>query len=170
MSRLTQDGTAEPVSRDQILRHARGQGNIIFPVQLTTSRIGNLTRLIHTLLYVCDDHTYIHTSYMHTYSIYKYVPRWSFTFRVFPATVHDCCCCCCLHIKNRNTTQQTIVWMYGSTRYGCQSCSWSAEQRIMLFFSCPRSSLRIWSRDTGSAVPSRISLVIFHTQAESGAY
>ena len=61
MSRLTRDGTAEPVSRDQILRHARGQGNIIFPVQLTTSRIGNRTRLIHTLLYqVCDDHTYIH--------------------------------------------------------------------------------------------------------------
>ena len=31
MSRLTGDGTAEPVSRDQILRHARGQGNINFP-------------------------------------------------------------------------------------------------------------------------------------------
>ena len=30
MSRLTRDGTAEPVSRDQILRHARGQGDIIF--------------------------------------------------------------------------------------------------------------------------------------------
>ena len=30
-SRLTRDGTAEPVSQDQILRHARGQGNIIFP-------------------------------------------------------------------------------------------------------------------------------------------
>ena len=30
MSRLTRDGTAEPVSRDQILRHERGQGNIIF--------------------------------------------------------------------------------------------------------------------------------------------
>ena len=28
--------------------YERGQGNIIFPVQLTTSRIGNLTRLIHT--------------------------------------------------------------------------------------------------------------------------
>ena len=25
MSRLTRDGTAEPVSRDQILRHARGR-------------------------------------------------------------------------------------------------------------------------------------------------
>ena len=28
MSRMTRDGTAEPVSRDQIPRHARGQGNI----------------------------------------------------------------------------------------------------------------------------------------------
>ena len=54
MSRLTRDGTAEPVSRDQILRHVRGHGNIIFifPVQLTTSKIGNLTLLIYTLLYV----------------------------------------------------------------------------------------------------------------------
>ena len=58
MSRLTWDGTAEPVSRYQILRHARGQRNVIFPVQLTTSRIGNLTRLIHTLLYVMTIHTY----------------------------------------------------------------------------------------------------------------
>ena len=30
---------------------------LIFPVQLTTSRIGNLTRLIHTLLYVMTIHT-----------------------------------------------------------------------------------------------------------------
>ena len=64
LSRLTRDGTAEPISRDQILRHARGQGNIIFPVQLTTSRIGNLTWLIHTLLYVMTihTHTYIHSN------------------------------------------------------------------------------------------------------------
>ena len=33
---------------------------LIFPVQLTTSRIGNLTRLVRTLA-VCDDHTYIRT-------------------------------------------------------------------------------------------------------------
>ena len=56
MSRLTPDGTAEPVSRDQILRRVRGQGKFIFLVQLTTSRIGNLARLIHTLQYV--DYTY----------------------------------------------------------------------------------------------------------------
>ena len=31
MSRLTRDGTAEPVSRDQILRRERGQRNIRFP-------------------------------------------------------------------------------------------------------------------------------------------
>ena len=31
MSRLTRDGTAEPVSRDQFLRRKRGQGNIKFP-------------------------------------------------------------------------------------------------------------------------------------------
>ena len=49
MNRLTRDGTAEPVSRDQILRRERGEGKIIFPLQLTTSRIGNLTRLILTL-------------------------------------------------------------------------------------------------------------------------
>ena len=49
MSRLTRDGTAEPVSGDQILRRERGQGNIHSPVQLNTCRIGNLTRLIHTL-------------------------------------------------------------------------------------------------------------------------
>ena len=30
-SKLTRDGTAEPVSRDQILRRERGQGNINFP-------------------------------------------------------------------------------------------------------------------------------------------
>ena len=40
------------------------RGIFIFSVQLTTSRIGALTRLIHTLLYVMTIHTYIHT-YIH---------------------------------------------------------------------------------------------------------
>ena len=31
ISRLAWDGTAEPVSRDQILRRERGQGKNIFP-------------------------------------------------------------------------------------------------------------------------------------------
>ena len=37
-------------------------------------------------------------------------------------------------------------------------------------FFCPRSCLRIWSRETGSAFLSRVSLLILHTQAEFGAY
>ena len=50
INRLARDGTAEPVSRDQFSGGANGDREIIiFPVQLTTSRIGNLTRLIHTL-------------------------------------------------------------------------------------------------------------------------
>ena len=61
MSRLTRDGTAEPVSRDQILRHVREQGDIHFPCSADTSRIGNLTRLIHTLLYMMTIHIYICT-------------------------------------------------------------------------------------------------------------
>ena len=36
--------------------------------------------------------------------------------------------------------------------------------------SLSRLRLRKWSHETSSAVPSRISLLILHTQAESGAY
>ena len=72
MNRLTRGGTAEPVSRDQILRHARGQGNIIFPAQLTTSRIGNLTRLIHTLLSI-----YVMTIQSYAQSVADPVRTWS---------------------------------------------------------------------------------------------
>ena len=39
-----------------------------------------------------------------------------------------------------------------------------------MFFLRPCSRLRIWSRLTTSAVPSRVSLLILHIQAESGAY
>ena len=42
--------TAEPVSRDHILRRERGQGNISFPCSADhVQDCGNLTRLIHTL-------------------------------------------------------------------------------------------------------------------------
>ena len=64
------------------------------------------------------------------------------------------CCTECFHIGH------TYMWQtYGSTRYGCQPCTWSAEQG-KLIFPCPRWRLRIWSRETGSAVPSRASLLI----------
>ena len=45
---------------------------------------------------------------------------------------------------------------HGSIGYGCQSCLWSAEQGNTCF-PCTRSRLRIWSRQTSSAVTSRVS-------------
>ena len=57
MDRLTRDRTAEPVLRDKF-SGANGDREIsIFPIQLTTSRIGNLTRLILLLLCVMTIHT-----------------------------------------------------------------------------------------------------------------
>ena len=53
MNELTRDGTAEAVSCETKFSGANGDVEMfIFPVQLTTNRIGNLTRPIHTLLYV----------------------------------------------------------------------------------------------------------------------
>ena len=61
MSGLTRDGTAEPVPRDEILRRTRRQGKMILLFQLTTSRIGSVTRLIYfNLLKVMTIHTIIY--------------------------------------------------------------------------------------------------------------
>ena len=42
--------------------------------------------------------------------------------------------------------------------------------REKMKFPCPRSRLRNWSRETGSAILSHVSRLILHAQAESGAY
>ena len=60
MSRLTRDGTAEPVSRDQIIRHARGQGNIHFPCSADHEQDWQ-PYPVDPYSAICDDHTYIHT-------------------------------------------------------------------------------------------------------------
>ena len=69
MSRLMRDGTAEPVSRDQILRLERGrQGNIHFPCSADLEQdCQRVTRLILTLA-ICDDHTYIHAYYINRHA------------------------------------------------------------------------------------------------------
>ena len=58
------------------------------------------------------------------------------------------------------------VWI---NRVRLPICSWSAEQG-KLIFPCSRSCLRIWSRKTGSAVPSRVSLLTSILKAEFDAY
>ena len=58
MSRLTRDGMAEPVSRDQILRHARGQGNINFPCSADDKQDWQSCP-VDLYSAICDDHTYL---------------------------------------------------------------------------------------------------------------
>ena len=71
-SRLTRDGTAEPVSRDKILRHARGQGNIHFPCSADHEQDWQ-PYPVDPYSAICDDHTYIHTHMVFT----RRVPRGS---------------------------------------------------------------------------------------------
>ena len=60
MGRLTRDGTAEPVSRDQIRRRERGQGNIHFPCSADHEQDWQ-PYPDDPYSAMCDDHTYIHT-------------------------------------------------------------------------------------------------------------
>ena len=60
MSRLARDGTAEPVSRDQILGHERGQGNIHFSCSTDHVQDWQPYPVDPYFCYMCD-HTYIHT-------------------------------------------------------------------------------------------------------------
>ena len=61
MSRLKRDGTAKPVSRDKILRHARGQGNVHFPCSADHEQDWQ-PYPVDPYSAICDDHTYIHTT------------------------------------------------------------------------------------------------------------
>ena len=61
VSRLTRDGTAEPVSQDQILRHARGQEDIYFPCSADHEQDWQPSYPVDPHSAICDDRTYIHT-------------------------------------------------------------------------------------------------------------
>ena len=72
MSRLTRDATAEAVSRDQILRRERGQGNIHFPCSADHEQ-GWQPYLVDPYscsfipgMYVMTIHTYVQIHYQST--------------------------------------------------------------------------------------------------------
>ena len=81
MSRLTRDGTAKTVSRDQFSGADREK--LIFPVQLTTCMMGNLTRLIHTLAICVTMHnvgerpTIITVHYIYRHRCFSHSAYWS---------------------------------------------------------------------------------------------
>ena len=60
MSRLTLDGTAEPVSRDQILRRVRGQGEKRFLCSADHEQDWQ-PYPVNSYSAICDDHTYKRT-------------------------------------------------------------------------------------------------------------
>ena len=60
MSRLTRDGTTEPVSQDQIIRHARGQCHIHFPCSADHEQDWQ-PYPVDPYSAIRDDYTYIHT-------------------------------------------------------------------------------------------------------------
>ena len=57
MSRLTRDGTTETVSRDQIHRRERGQGNIVS--YSTDHEQDWQPYTVDPYSVICNDHTYI---------------------------------------------------------------------------------------------------------------
>ena len=61
MSRLTRDGTVEPVSRDHILRRERGQGNTRFPCLADHEQDWQPHPVDPLSCYMCD-HTYIQSA------------------------------------------------------------------------------------------------------------
>ena len=71
MSRLTRDGTAKPVSRDQTLRRERGQGNIRFPSSADHDQDWQPYPVDPYSCYrgICHDHDHDHT-YIHTVNKY----------------------------------------------------------------------------------------------------
>ena len=84
MSRLTRDGTAEPVSRDQILRRERRQRNIDFPC-LADHEQEWQPYPVDPYSAICDDHTYIH-SFWHLLFIYLCI----YSFIYFPYICRFC--------------------------------------------------------------------------------
>ena len=96
MNRLTRDGTAEPVSRDQTLRRERGQGNINFPCSADHEQDWQ-PYPVDPYSAICDDHTYIHTysalcndhTHISSYRICSAYVEWGWPGRREPDDEHS---------------------------------------------------------------------------------
>ena len=102
ISRLTRDGTAEPVSRDQILRHERGQGNIHFSCSADHVQDWQPYPVDPYSCYMCD-HTYIYN-----------VGFYGLAINTLNVVIVDAPCCCCLPIKNRSDLYPVPSFSYSS--------------------------------------------------------
>ena len=127
MSRLTRDATtAERISRDQIVRRERGQGNIQqFPCSADPEQDWRPYPVDPYSCYMCDDHTYIHfyiyIIYKYIYIIYKYIYIYIFIYvHTTDAQSKMFLCCCTIYDseyrsnyylkKNLNASRSSLLY------------------------------------------------------------
>ena len=115
MSRLTRDGTAEPVSRDQILRQLRRQGKKAISPFLADHEQDWQPYPVDPYSAISDDHTYIHT--------YHYTYIHTSRRRVSKRLVGKIDCYVTQKFYGVPYVWPSLTAEYGSTGYGCQSCS-----------------------------------------------
>ena len=78
MSRLTRDGAAEPVSRDQMLRRERGQGNVHFLCAADHEEDWQPYQ-VDPYSAICNDHTYLHSTGL-PYTVNSILTKIGFVF------------------------------------------------------------------------------------------
>ena len=126
------DGTAKPVSRDQILRREREQGNtLILSAQLTMSRFGNLTGLIRNLMTT------------HTYCTCTYSSTGTFVL-LYICTMNVCVCVCVFFFFPFILDVRLVDVPAGVTQEEVQDCSSHFPSAVLAL---------IFSREKDSAVP-----------------
>ena len=100
MSKLTRDGTAEPVSRDQMLRRERGQGNVHFCVSADHEQDWQTYPVDPYSCYMCDHTLYGGNRYVSHYYRLNYnnsrTPQKTAVYR----TKRLCCKSKSIHTQN----------------------------------------------------------------------
>ena len=122
MNRLTRDGIAEPVSRDQILRHVRGQGNVYFPCSADHEQDWQ-PYPVDPYSDICDDH-----AYTHTYLYNKYLQYMTLTHKAYCTRVCSVLCVSRATVygpksKLYSTSQVTSVFVVVFPAVACNSDS-----------------------------------------------
>ena len=84
--------TAEPVSRDQILRHVRGHENINFPCSADHEQDWQ-PYPVDPYSAICDDHTYIHTHELSPWQNMNFDPGLVQSRSFAPASPYYVCVC-----------------------------------------------------------------------------